>query len=218
MESGFGPGRESNQELRNTPNSTTTGSPHTDLVATTNQPSHDRYLCPVCTCGVAKRTGCLACAGRHRPHVCGKREGEPKSLPAPTEPPPPSTTAAVAAATARAKATSPSQIAARESQMPEAASVISPDAIPAPLQEHELTQKPRSPQLAAALASAGCRTRLSWLPRSPQLAALSTVLRPLLQNPPLVAPWSTQLQPVPHLQLHPQPPPQLWIPYPAQRI
>ena len=41
MESGFELGRESNQELRNTPNSTTTGSPHTDLVSTTNQPSHD---------------------------------------------------------------------------------------------------------------------------------------------------------------------------------
>ena len=43
MESGFGPGRESNQELRNTPNSTTTGSPHTDLVSTSNQPSHDTH-------------------------------------------------------------------------------------------------------------------------------------------------------------------------------
>ena len=44
MESGFGPGRESNQELRNTPNSTTTGSPHTDLVSTPDQPSHDSGL------------------------------------------------------------------------------------------------------------------------------------------------------------------------------
>ena len=44
MESGFGPGRESKEELRHTPNSTTTGSPHTDLVSTSNQPSHDSFM------------------------------------------------------------------------------------------------------------------------------------------------------------------------------
>ena len=42
MELGFGPGRESKEELRHTPNSTTTGSPHTDLVSTPDQPSHDK--------------------------------------------------------------------------------------------------------------------------------------------------------------------------------
>jgi hypothetical protein len=37
-------------ELRHTSNSTTTGSSHTDLVSTTNQPSHDSMEC---TCGTA---------------------------------------------------------------------------------------------------------------------------------------------------------------------
>ena len=40
MESLLGPGRESNEELRYTINSTTTGSSHTNPVPTTNQPSH----------------------------------------------------------------------------------------------------------------------------------------------------------------------------------
>ena len=44
MELGLEPGRKSNEELRHTPNSTTTGSPHTDLVSTSNQPSHDIRL------------------------------------------------------------------------------------------------------------------------------------------------------------------------------
>jgi hypothetical protein len=41
MELGLGPGRESNEELRHTTNSTTTSSSQPNLVSTTNQPSHD---------------------------------------------------------------------------------------------------------------------------------------------------------------------------------
>ena len=46
MESPLGPGRESNEELRYTINSTTTGSSHTNPVPTTNQPSHDKKSIP----------------------------------------------------------------------------------------------------------------------------------------------------------------------------